>query len=421
MASILILSKNGDGVPIALRLAQEGHICKVWIKEPEAKNSLEGYKNPSKVSSPGKMLDQYDLVLSDMAGLGELCEELKERGKLVSGGGTFNDKLELDREYGLKVCKSLLKVKVPESGSFDTVEECLKYLEGQADAQVVKPLGNKPTYLTLVSTDSENRTLKSFFKERGKELVPCIIQHQVEGVEISTEGWFNGEKWVLPFNHTFEKKRFMEGDNGPNTGCMGNIVWAVESDKLVEQVLVPLAPLLAKVKYVGPLDVNCIVDEKESYFLEFTPRIGYDAIQALVELIKIPLFDFLYRVATKQLNKVGMHEGFGGAVRLSIHPYPSSNGAEELKGLQFLQISQEAKRHVWLSDVMKNEEEVEVCAGVDGVLGCVSARGDTVRECRRRMYRTIQNIVLHSDVQFRRDIGNGVEENIAKLREWGWL
>jgi len=422
MASILILSLHGDGVPLALRLQQEGHIAKMWIKDPKVRPSLEGYKNPSKVNDPRKMLDQYDLVLSDMAKMGPLCDELKDKGKLVLGGGKFNDKLELDREYGQKVCKSLLKVKLPESVTLDTPEECLKYLKDQVDPQVIKPLGNAPVNLTLVSSDPENRTLKSFVKERGKELVPCIIQRQVDGVEISTEGWFNGREWIKPFNHTMEKKRFLEEDKGPNVGCMGNVVWTTEGDKLTELGLIPLTPLLQKVNYVGPLDFNCIVKDQDAYFLEFTPRFGYDAIQALAELLKEPLFDFLYFLASGQPMEVPYYKDqFSIAVRLSILPYPGSEDCSELKGIQFLQIPDEAKKHIWLSDVMKNKDQEEVCAGVDGVLGAVTARGETVRECKRRAYRTLSNIVIHKDVQFRRDIADDVEEKVKKLKEWGWL
>jgi len=421
MASILILSKNGDAVPIALRLVQEGHICKMWIKEPKAKSSLDGYKNPSKVQDPKKMLDQYDLVLSDMAKLGDLCDELKDKGKLVLGGGSFNDKLELDREYGQKVCKSLLKIKTPKSITLNTVEELMDYLDKSTSPQVIKPLGNAPVYLTLVSSDSENRTLKSFVKERGEELVPCLVQEQVEGIEISTEGWFNGKEWIKPFNHTFEKKRFMEEDKGPNTGCMGNVVFTTEGDKLVEQTLIPLTPLLKKVGYLGPLDVNCIVDQDKAYFLEFTPRFGYDAVQAWTELLRESLFDFLYNVATGQKKEVSHHKEYSIAVRLSVQPYPNKEDCEELKGLQFLQIPDEAKKHVWLADVMKNKDQENVCAGVDGVLGCITARGVSVRECKRRVYRTIQNVVIHKDVQYRKDIGDSVEQDLAKLKEQGWL
>lgn len=421
MASILILSKNGDGIPIALRLASEGHVVKIYIKEAKAKASLDGFKNPSKISDPKKMLEQYDLVLADMVGLGSLCEQLKKKGKLVLGGGVFNDRLELDREYGEKVVKTLAKIKVPEAGHATNKQELLTKLKTAGKPLVIKPLGNQPVGLTLVSNDKQNRTLLGIANNYGDQLVPCILQERIDGVEVSTEGWFNGKEWVRPFNHTLEKKRFMEGDKGPNTGCMGNVVWATNGDKLTETALEPLAPLLEKVDYVGPLDVNCIVTEQDAYFLEFTARFGYEAIQTWAELLKEPLFEYLYFMATAQPQEVPFFEnGFAIGVRLSVPPYPTEENMERWRGVQVLDLPEEAKRHVWLADVMK-QDGVEALAGVDGVVGCVTARGTTIRECRRRVYRTIKNIVIHPDVQYRSDIGEDAEEQVAKLRGWGWV
>lgn len=420
MASVLILSKHGDGVPLALRMAEEGHIVKMFIQEAKSKPSLDGYKNPSKVNDPRKMLDQYDLVLSDMAGLGSLCDQLVEKGKLVLGGGSFNDKLELDREYGEKVAKTLTKLKIPKTTSFTEVDKLITYLEAAKTPQVVKPDGNKPPSLTLVSSDFANRTLIGMVREHGKKMMPCIAQDFIKGIEVSTEGWFDGKKWVRPFNHTMEKKRFMEGDVGPNVGCMGNIVWPTNGDRLTADALEPLEQLLTKVNYVGPIDVNCLVTSEEAWFIEFTPRFGYEAIQAWSEIIQSPLFDYLYTIASGQREEVAYHDEFAIGVRMSVHPYPSEEGVDVWTSIQVLDVPKEAKKHVWPADV-KLVGNVPTLAGVDGVVGCVTARGTTVRECQRRAYRTIRNITICNDVQYRRDIGDDVEDNKKTLKGWGWL
>ena len=423
MASVLIISKHGDGVPLALRLAMEGHIVKMNILESAAKSSLEGCHNPSKVADPRKLLDQYDLVLNDMAGRGALCDELASKGKLVLGGGTFNDKLELDREYGEKVARSLTKARVPESKSFNRVNDLVKWLSESGAPQVVKPLGNKPTSLTLVSSDKQNRAVRSIVMAHATEVVPCLVQERVDGIEVSTEGWFDGTRWVRPFNHTIEKKRFMEGDKGCNTGCMGNVVWPTDGDKLTATVLEPLEPLLKKVGYIGPLDANTIATKEAVYWLEWTPRFGYEAIQAWAELLQMSLFDYLYSVATRRTDQVNVFKELAIAVRLSIPPYPAAGEEVSFKhtaGYKVIDLPDEAKRHVWLADV-KFVDGVPVLAGVDGVIGCVTARGQTVRECERRAYRTIKNIVIHEDVQYRNDIGSGVEDKRKQLMEWGWI
>jgi len=70
---------------------------------------------------------------------------------------------------------------------------------------------------------------------------------------------------------------------------------------------------------------------------------------------------------------------------------------------------------------VKLVDGIPVMAGVDGVVGCVTARGSSVRECQRRAYRTIRNITITDDVQYRKDIGDDVEEQKKILKGWGWL
>jgi len=419
MASVLIMSKQGSGVPLALRLAQEGHIVKMYIKDKNAKRCLQGYKNPSQVGAP-KMLEQYDLILYDMVGMGELADKMTSDNRIVIGGGAFNDKLELDREYGEKVARSLMEIEVPESTLISDKAGLIKVLEEADKAMVIKPLGNKATRFTLVSEDKRNRPLLSLAKNIGGDLLPLLLQEKIDGIEVSTEGWFNGEDFVL-FNHTLEHKRLMEGELGPMTGCMGNVVWDCEADKLVEQTLLPLVPLLEKVKYKGPIDVNCIVTEQAAHFLEFTARFGYDAIQAWTELIKGPFFNFLWSFATGE-TYFQIREDYGFAVRLSMPPYPLDDEEEfkDLNGVQLLNIPKGAEKHTFLMDVML-KDKVPVCAGVDGILGCVTARGSDIYEVRKRAYRTARNISIHGDIQYRKDIGAGVEKKIEKLKTWGWL
>lgn len=420
MASILILSVDGSGVPLALRLVDEGHIVKMWIKDTHAHSLLKGYKNPSRVSDPYKMTDQYDLVLSDMVGTGIVCDNLYKKGKLVLGGGAFNDKLELDRAYGNKVAATLTDISSPNTTSISTVQDLKNFLDKSKVPVVIKPLNNKQTSLTLVSRDKENRMLKSIVANGSDDLTPCIVQETIDGIEISTEGWFNGEDFVKPFNHTIEHKRMMEGEKGAMTGCMGNVVWPTQGNKLTDQAISPLKPLLEKVNYVGPIDMNCIVTKDKAYFLEFTARFGYDAIQAWAELLKLSLFDYLYAIASRQRDSFSHHEGYSLAVRLTVAPYPGKEGMERWKNVKAINVPKEASRHVWLTDVMKNNDEV-VLAGGYGVIGCVTARGSTVRECQRRVYRTIKNTLLTDDIQYRSDIGHTVEKEKQQLIDWGWI
>jgi phosphoribosylamine-glycine ligase len=161
------------------------------------------------------------------------------------------------------------------------------------------------------------------------------------------------------------------------------------------------------------------------YFLEFTPRFGYDAIYAMTELCRKPFFDYLWKLQLKQ-SLPSFREEYAIAVRLSMPPYPFGD-IPELKhyfkmyeGVQVLQVPKEAERHIHYYDVQSISGKM-CMAGIDGALGCVTARGATIRECQRRVYRTIKNIVISKDVQYRSDIGSDWQKDIDQLKEWGWL
>lgn len=421
MASILFISKNGDGIPIAIRLANEGHVVRVYIHDQKAQTSLEGFKNPIRISSYKKFIDSSDLIIFDMVKLGRIAEEIKSKNDNVLGGGTFNDKLELDREYGFEVVSKLTNLIIPEYERINSASDAIKYIRSTKHPCVIKPLGNKPTSLTLVSKDDSNEYLLSMISKHGDSIFPAVIQKRIDGIEISTEGWFNGSQFVYPFNHTMEKKRFMTGNLGPNTGCMGNIVWLTDgSDKIVQDGLLPLTPLLQRIGYIGPIDINCIVNKDGPHFLEFTARFGYDAIQTLLELVRGSVFNFLYSICSSNKTIYKFRNEFAIGVRLSMPPYPHSENCSSLQGMHVVNVPKEAQNHIWLSDVAKAGDKF-VMAGVDGVIGCVTARGVTIRECVRRVYRTIKNISISPDIQYRMDIADDVPESINSLIEMGMI
>ena len=418
MASILIISK-GDGIPIALKLAKEGHVVKVVFPDEGNRRLLKGMRNPSQMSNVANSLEQFDLILFDMVGYGDLATQME--GKPVLGGGSFNDKIELDRDYGERVARTLLKeVSILESKSFELPSYALEYLDTVDKPYVLKPFYNKDVHLLFIDKDKNNLLLKSMIRSHGREIFPCLLQEKVEGIEVSTEGWFNGSEFCH-FNHTFEVKRLFDGDKGPLTGCAGCLVWATEGDRLTEISLQPLTPLLQKVHYLGPLDVNLIVQEDRVYFIEFTARFGYDAIQALMELTKAPLFDYLWKLSIQQPLPPFKDE-YALAVRLSFPPYPFQDRDyfKSFEGLQVLEQVQEADNHLHYFDV-KSTNGVPTLAGIDGSIGCVTARGENIRECRRRVYRTLKSIVRLDEVQYRQDIGNNWDKQLEQLRSWKWV
>lgn len=102
MASILLISSVGEGIPLGLKLSQEGNICKLFINDLRVKPHLNGSKNLSVIQDPIGLLEQFDLVVITSPGIGHYGEECKAKGIKVLGG-LFQDKLVMDEEYPLQV------------------------------------------------------------------------------------------------------------------------------------------------------------------------------------------------------------------------------------------------------------------------------------------------------------------------------
>jgi hypothetical protein len=342
MASILILSKNASSIPLGVKLSDEGHICKIYIHEASERSLLKGFKNPSLVQDPTRLVDQYDLILCTSPGMGELCEEIKDKDKIVFGG-MFNDNLYLNEEYR----QSLIDI---------------------------------------------------LFKD---------ICYQLGGEEISTTGWFNGEEFIF-FYHTLEYNRLMEHNRGMIVQDPNYISFICKEDKLVKETVLPLKELLNKVKYLGPITVKCKLYPEGRNFISFTPWID-STVYPFLELGKSPLWNLLWKCSQRKNGLTLNENDIAISISLSVPPYPYSS--EFLyKTEEFFNPPGAANSHMYYFKETK------------GFIGYITARGDSINEARRRVYRTINNSIdQNPNIQFRSDIGYTYDEQVKKLKAWGWL
>jgi len=412
---ILMLSESGDGLGLANRLINEGHVVDVFIKELQYEKAGEGIVGRPASWRPA--LKKADLVITDMVGFGRYESFIKDFGKPLFGCSPLMDLAELDRQKGIDLFRKA-GVKIPETWSFSGPKEAADLVKmWKEPGYVIKPSGNISTAKTSVHRQPESFTHALNELPSDQEL---IIQKIVEGVEVSTEGWWNGRQWVLPFNHTFEEKRLMNDGLGPNTGCMGNVViGARKVNKLVQETVLRLEPFLKKTLYRGPVDINCIVNKEGAYGLEITARLGYDAIEALMEGLQEPVADVVFETALGVKKEMRLTSDYMIAVRMSVPPWPHEEPDRRDRGMPILGLGPQNLKHVYLTDVYKKGGKYYYAAG-DGVLLKATARGATVREARRRVYRTLEEIKVEGK-QYRTDIGLRVEKDMSLLKEWGYL
>lgn len=411
---VLILSKEGDGAGVAWKLVQEGHTVDLWIKNTQYSHALKGIVN--RVPSFRPHIADADLVICDLVGFSEYTPLFKRLGKPILGCSDMADVLELDRRRGLELMQ-VAKIRVPTTHYFDSPKSAATLKWEHPLGYVIKPSDNLHVSKTYLCKHEEIYKWALTTLPAGQAL---IVQEIVEGVEVSTEGWFNGRDWISPFNHTFEEKPLAAGGVGPMTGCMGNVVYPLkEPNKLVRETVMKLEPILRKASYKGPIDINAIVDESSVRALEITARFGYDAIEALMHGMKGPVGSFLFDVATGIAKTMPLH-GFDYliAVRVVVPPYPDQRQDTSMRGSPVIGVKGPGGS-VFLCDIYEEGGKYYYAAS-DGVLLKVAANGRDVREARRRVYARVDDVYALG-AYYRNDIGARVEGNLTKLKQWGWV
>jgi phosphoribosylamine--glycine ligase len=342
-----------------------------------------------------------EIVLFDMVKFGPQADSLRKRGFKVIGASRLADRMEIDRPYGAQVMKNV-GIRIPETHVFRSIGSGQQFLESHRDHWYYKPSGNMSCDTTHNGeSDDLIRYLEYCRKEPPEQFE---LQKRVEGTEISLEGWFDGRKWVWPFNSTIEDKKFLTGDLGPRTGCMANVVWAYEESRplLALKTLTRCAPYLEEAGYVGPIDLNMILDKEGTpYGLEWSPRFGYDALQALSLLIQGDFGHQLAEFASGSLDAFNVRtDAYAFTLQTSVPPYPNWEHAQDAKGLP-LDSGLLKDDKVFLRDVMLKDGKPLV-SGADASVATIGAVGTDLDSLRKELKEKASGFHI-PNTQFRTD------------------
>lgn len=406
MSNVLLMSVEGEGLIFADKIRQERHELIVHIEAEACKRIGDGIV--FKTEDPDAMAAQADLILFDDNGCGEKADEYRKKGYTVWGGGTFVDKLEHDRLYGMEVFRKH-GIPIPDTWEVHDlagVKDVLKSEFARSEKVVIKldgadAAGSAFSFIAKNPLSCEEQ-VEHWIEDGALTEWSGIIQKFVEGIEVSVEAWWNGSTFST-HNITLEEKKMLPGNLGPSVGCAYNTIVRIdESSRLFKMQLEPIASLLKGSDYIGPIDTNSIVGKDGTpYALEWTPRMGYDATPTLA-------WGNNHGFVNKILGILGMLDGeipeFGykgriwGGVRVWVPPYPvalkDQKANEELyescRGVPILD-RERIEEDFWLYDAMKEDGELKV-AGCSGMVGVAFGAGDDAREASVAAYRVAEAI-----------------------------
>lgn len=421
VAKLAFLDLEGDLFPAVWRVAQEGHQVRYWIKDRDENVQKIGKGMVTKVDD----LDELARWRPDVAvgyQVPQALTTLRRAGISAWGATAESVELESDRMFAAKLAKRLGVGVVPTTERFASLASARRFVEGHADqCWVVKADGGpKAETSTTHVTNGLDDVMNVLDYEVGRGNTSFVLQERINGVEVSTEGWFDYRRgWLKPINSTLERKRMLTGDVGPMCGAAGSIVWTWPDaePQIWKETLKQLTPWLEEVKYVGPIDVNCIVDEKEHkpHFLEFTPRLGWSAFNAIMAGLVEGVGDAF----------VGLGQGTVGAFAFR-HPFMASVAVSIPEAADVPLIAPyHAVRHIqpancWLDRGVLRTTGAGSESGFIKVFEATDA-GSSIDECMASIYyRQIPRILSPDTIAYRKDIGEQARYDLSRLESWGY-
>ncbi len=406
-------------------LVKEGHEVKYAISNPEDKEVGDGFV--PKVDNWEEYVDWADVIIfDDVLGMGLKAQELKAKGKHVVGGSEYTDMLEDDRSFGQEELKKH-GINIIPYKHFSSFDEGIAFVKANPGRYVIKPSGEAQNLKGLLFVGEEEDgsdviQVLNDYHQAWKDKIPTFqLQKRVVGVEVAVGAFFNGKDFVYPINVNFEHKKLFPGNLGPSTGEMGTAMFWSGPNRIFNQTLKKLEGKLRSEKYVGYIDLNCIVNGNGIYPLEFTARFGYPTIFIQLEGINMPAGEFFYKLATGELRQFKTKQGFQIGVRIVMPPFPFTDPET------FSVKSKDTLIHfrkpnldgVHFEDVKLVNGEW-VITGSSGVVLVVVGCGQTMRQAQSQVYSRIKNIMI-PHMYYRKDIGDRWYEDSDKLHNWGYL
>jgi len=414
-------SLNGD---LAWQVKKEGNEVKMFIGESDDKDVFDGFVE--KVDDWKAYIDWADVIVFGDVGFGSVADGLRTRGKLVVGGSSYTDRLEMDREFGQSEMKSVNLLTLPH-WDFTDFDAAIQFIKETPGRYVFKPSGNVHSDMKgilFLGDEEDGRDIVEVLEHNKKSWSRKIKRFQIQkfasGVEIAVGAFFNGNDFVLPININFEHKKLFPGDIGPYTGEMGTLMFWSQPNNFFNATLAKMKEKLQVSKYVGYIDINCIANARGAYPLEFTTRFGYPTISIQMEGVTSPWGEFLYLIAKGENFDLKTKRGFQVGIVVAVPPFPYDDKKEfETYKDSSILFKKPTLDGIHLGDVKLVDNDWHL-AGESGYALVVTGSNSTVEEARRHAYRRVKNIMLQN-MFYRTDIGVRWYSDSDQLQTWGIL
>jgi phosphoribosylamine---glycine ligase len=433
--NVLVIDVECMCLDFVLRCAHAGHAVRWWRWSRKPIRDGEGFKDFQIIDEWQPSMpwakDGLIVVTGNFVHMHNL-DRYREMGYRVFGPTVASARLEVERSAGMDAMQAA-GIELPPYTLFNSLEDAEKFARKSDRAWVHKPTGDEgDKSLTYVSRDPAD--MVGWLRRqiaRGKTLKgPVMLQEKVDKLaEIGVSGWmgpdgFLPDKWQICFEH----KALMDGDVGPATGEQGTVMQYCDADKLADEMLTPMEPILRTLRHTGDFAIGAMIDTKgRAWPLEFTARLGYPAFWIQCASHRGDPAKWMRDLLDgKDSLRVSQDVAIGVVMAQPRYPYNSSP-PELVEGNPITGL-EENLSDVHMVSVMVGKgpcmEEGRVvdrpCYQTTGEYVLVATGlGRTVRQARAKVYGVVDEIHFPNRM-YRTDIGEKLETELPELHNYGF-
>jgi phosphoribosylamine---glycine ligase len=427
---LLIVDPQGNALDFAMRSQSAGHDVRLAIRQTEKTKhigrglvQLVDYRDWMRWADLVFMTDNTKYTY-------DVDQRWRMEGARIVGASVATAQWEIDRVAGMRVFKKA-GIETPAYREFNDYDKAIAYVKKEDRRFVSKPCGEveDKSLSYCAKTPADMVYMLQRWKRLSKHKASFILQEFIGGIEFAVGGWFGPGGFSSGWCENFEFKKLMVGDMGPATGEQGTVLRYVRTSKLAKRVLAPVAEQLAAARYVGYVDVNCIIDDAGMPWpLEFTMRPGWPTFNIQQPLHTGDPAQWLLDLYEGRDAKCFKTDGtLAIGVVLSIPDYPYSHlTRKEVVGVPIYTRSWDNLHPCEIMMGMAPDQISEtivdtpmmVTAG-DYVL-VATATGPDVQSAAKQVYRTLKKLSLPNSPMYRTDIGQRLRKQLPDLQKMGY-
>lgn len=428
---VLIVDQDGVGLSFALRAAAAGHVVR-WFVKPRDSNNPDvgkGFKGIERVDNWVPSATWADLIISTSND--DYIEKLdffRKKGYPVFAPSPASAKLEISRKDGMKLLESV-GIECAPYETFKSIKDAERHVLKTEERYVFKTLGdNEDKSLTYVSKSPAD--LVAWMRRTPPPKGEVMLQKFIKGIEMGVSRFMGSKGWVGQYNESFEHKKLMSSNYGPNTGEMGTVAYFTPKSKLGDETLGKLEGALLERGHRGDTALGFMIDEDgKPWPTEWTCRLGWPIANMMLGATKGDPVAWM-RDALDGKDSTTFNEDIGVCLVLAHADFPHGNATKrQTAGVPIYGVTKGNARHIHPQAVQIMSlpdngpdggiKERDMWATAGDYVAVVTGFGNTVAQAAKRAYKTVDQLHIANPI-VRDDVGEDLKEQLPKLHAMGY-